>query len=406
MTDRSTQSGEAADTSRSEISPSSGILPAGAEILVVLLGRIGDVIFTLPSILALKADRPDLRIDWVVEDRCSDLLLDHPALRNVIIFPRRQFQDLMRAGKRLKALENVWETVRRIRETRYEAVLDFQALLKSGLLTGLSHGKRKLGSPSTYGHMREGSGLFSRQVSLSDPESHLVDRHFRVVEELVGYRPRPVPFTYSVSDSDQKNVDQAIHGAGWTGSGNEPMSFVLFHPFASWKTRCWPISHFASLAREFIRAGIAVGVIGGGGASQEATFAEMRSRIRELLPSLESHRFVPFMGRFSLKETGLLMTRSQLVIANDSGPMHLSSALGVRTVAIFGPTDPKRLGPYYQDTGRVLSSRLKCQPCMKRRCPIGTLCMTELEPKSVFDEAFSFMGARLPKSSFYQATRC
>lgn len=404
MIERSAQSGKAADASRSGFSTSSGTLPDGAEILVVLLGRIGDVIFTLPSILALKADRPDLRIDWVVEDRCSDLLLDHPAIRNLIIFPRRQFQELMKSGNRLKALEIVWRTIRRIRETRYEAVLDFQALLKSGLLTGLSHGKSKLGSPSTYGRMREGSGLFSRQVPLSDPESHLVDRHFLVVKELLGYGPRPVPFSYAVADSDRASVDRAIHESGW--SGTEPTPFVLFHPFASWKTRCWPISHFASLAAEFLRAGMAVGVIGGGGVSQESTFAEMRSKVGKLLPSLDGNRFVPFMGRFSLKETGLLMTRSQLVIANDSGPMHLSSALGVRTVAIFGPTDPKRLGPYYPDTGRVLSTRLKCQPCMKRRCPIGTLCMTELEPKTVFDESIAFMGVRPPHPSFYQASRC
>ena len=398
MTELFSQSAAVPKESESPASQFPDTLPAGSEILVVLLGRIGDVIFTMPSILALKNARPDLRIDWVVEDRCSDLLVDHPALRKVIIFPRRRFQDLRGSGKHLEALGILWKTVQKIRESKYEAVLDFQALLKSGLLTGLARGKRKLGSPSTYGHMREGSGLFSSQVPLFDTKAHLVDRHFRVVEELLGFKPRMVPFSYATSDEEREKVDSALNEAGWIGDRGEA-TFILIHPFASWQTRCWPIDHYTELAMDFLRAGLGVGVIGGGGESQESVFAEMHSRISSALPTIEKNRFAAFMGRLTLKETGLLMKRSRLVIANDSGPMHLASALGVRTAAIFGPTDPNRLGPYFPETGLVISKGLECQPCMKRRCPIGTLCMTELDPKTVFEESFSFMNGGLPESA-------
>jgi lipopolysaccharide heptosyltransferase I len=400
VTELLSKSADSPKKSESALNPFPDTLPAGAEILVVLLGRIGDVIFTMPSILALKNARPDLRIDWVVEDRCSDLLVDHPALRNVIVFPRKRFQDLRTSGKHLEALRILWETVQKIREAKYEAVLDFQALLKSGLLTGLARGKRKLGSPSTYGHMREGSGLFSRQVPLFDNKAHLVDRHFRVVEELLGYEPRMVPFSYATSEGEKEKVDSVLDETGWIEGGREIASFILIHPFASWQTRCWPIEYYTEVAMDFLRAGVRVGVIGGGGESQESVFAEMHSRISSVLPTIEKNRFAGFMGRLSLKETGMLMHQSRLVIANDSGPMHLASAMGVRTVAIFGPTDPNRLGPYFPETGLVISKGLECQPCMKRRCPIGTLCMTELDPKTVFEESFSFMNGRRADASF------
>lgn len=382
-----------------------GTLPEGSRILVVLLGRIGDVIFTLPSIIALKTVRPDIRVDWVVEDRCSDLLLNHPDIDRLIIFPRSEFEDLFRKGKWGDAFGVLRDLIRNIRSERYQAVLDFQGLLKSGLLTGLSRSQIKLGSPSTYGKMKEGSGFFSRQVPLDGTARHLVDRHFLVIKHLLGDIPFSRLFYLRIEEEEKKRVKKTLASIGWVSgpAGNEDgpfVPFVLIHPFASWETRQWPMDKFVSVARHFLGKDFRVGIVGGGGKLQEQLLEPFFRLQRETIAEKTGikNRVEFFPGTFSLRELAFLMQRSSLVLTDDSGPMHLSAAVGARTLGIFGPTDPVRLGPSYGVQCMSVHRSLLCQPCMKRRCPIGTLCMNELLPDQVIREAESLLN--IPSAGF------
>ena len=356
-------------------------LPAGSTVLVVLFGRIGDVIFTLPSILALKKARPDLRIDWLVEDRCADLLLNHPALRQVFLFRRGDYTRAVRERRFGEALEILRDLVRTVRKEQYGAVLDFQGLLKSGVATFLARGRIKLGSPSTYGRMKEGAGLFSRQVPLTREGLHLVERHLLVVRALLGQEVCLEPIFLDFSEEEKSHV-RALVG---------PDPYVLLHPFASWTTRIWPSASWARVAGEIARTGYRVVVAGAGGETQRRVMEE----ISEDVPG----GIVDFLGKGTLRELAFAMAASEAVLAVDSGPMHLAAATGTRVVALFGPTDPVRLGPYgprrteeggegMGRSGRVVTAGLSCQPCMERRCSIGTLCQEQLTPETVI-ESFS-----------------
>ena len=376
-------------------------LPVGGSILVVLLGRIGDVIFTLPSVIAIKKARPDIEVDWIVEDRCADLLLDHPVISNRIVFRRSEYQSLVKKKKYRAAFCLLRDLVMTVRKKKYDAVLDFQGLLKSGVLTGLARSPLKLGSPSTYGRMKEGAGLFSKQVSLSDPGLHLIDRHALVVRELLGDVPFTREFFLAFSEEDRNKVEDVLNQKGWGKriSSTADLPLILLHPFASWETRQWPMANFLETAIYFLKKGYRIGVIGGGGESQWNLLAPFRNfleKTEKSEPDINT-KMKFFLGELSLRGTGLLMTRSELVIAEDSGPMHLASALGVRTLGIFGPTDPVRLGPSYPPGSRSIHLDLLCQPCMKRRCPIGTLCMTNLSPEVVIREAEDLLSVPLAK---------
>ena len=383
----------------------SGKIPVGGAVLIVLLGRIGDVIFTLPSVIAIKNARPDIEIDWIIEDRCADLLLDHPVISHRIVFHRSEYQSLVKKKKYREAFCLLRDLVRRVRKKKYDAVLDFQGLLKSGVLTGIARSSLKLGSPSTYGRMREGAALFSRQVPLSDPGLHLIDRHALVVRELLGDVPFTREFFLAFSEEDRIKVDDVLSHKGW-GNMNSPTGLsplILLHPFASWETRQWPMASFLETAIYFLKKGYRIGIIGGGEKSQWdllAPFREYLEKTEKTEPDITT-RMKFFLGELSLRGTGLLMTRSELVIADDSGPMHLASALGVRTLGIFGPTDPVRLGPSYPPGSRSVHLDLLCQPCMKRRCPIGTLCMTNLSPENVIREAEDLLSVPLAKQDRY-----
>ncbi len=356
--------------------PGESVLPPGSSVLVVLFGRIGDVIFTLPSVLALKKARPDLSIDWLVEDRCADLLLDHPALRRVLLFRRGTYSRAMKGRRFSNALKILVDLVRTVRQERYAAVLDFQGLLKSGVATFLARGRVKLGSPSTYGRMKEGAGLFSRQVLMLQQGLHLVERHLLVIGELLGHPVLPEPIRLDFSEEERLHVRSRM--------GSEP--YVLLHPFASWATRNWPSSSWSRVAQEISSRGYRIALAGAGGALQEKTKAEIEGSV--------PGGVIDLLGTLSLRELFLAMASSEAVLAVDSGPMHLAASTGTRVLALFGPTDPVRLGPYgpmiadrtrevMGRNGRVLSAGLACQPCMLRRCPIGTPCQDRLRPEEV-----------------------
>ena len=359
-------------------------LPKNGAVLVVLFGRIGDVIFTLPSVAALARARPDLSIDWIVEDRCADLLTDHPLLRRVIRFERARVASLRKEGHPLQALREMGHLVRTLRAQRYDAVLDFQGLLKSGVATGLARGGVKLGSPSTYGRMREGSAFFSRMVALPDPGLHLVERHLLVVRKLLGEPVEPISSGLSLADSEIRSAKAK--------TGGDP--FVLIHPFASWETRNWLPDFWRETAGEMVRRGFRVIVAGAGGEPQESV-------ARKILEGTNGKGH-SLLGALSLKELAAAMALSEVVLAVDSGPMHIAASSGARVVALFGPTDPVRLGPFgplkrpgekesYGRSGRVVSAGLPCQPCMLRRCPIGIPCQSQLSPAHVVEAAFALM---------------
>ncbi len=303
-------------------------------------------------------------------------------MRKVILFHRQDYSRSLKNRRWGRTLGIVRDLVGEIRSERYAAVLDFQGLLKSGLATFLAHGKVKLGSPSTYGRMKEGAGFFSRQVLLDRRDRHLVERHLLVVQQLLGTSLRPEPIRIDFTRTEMEKVHRLI--------GDDP--FVLFHPFASWQTRTWPFRSWAQVASTFAMKGLRVALAGVGGASQE--------RVKEEIGAGVQGGVIDVMGTLTLRELALAMARSEAVLAVDSGPMHLASAMGTRVVALFGPTDPVRLGPFgpfltpsgEEDMGRtgmVVTAGLPCQPCMMRRCPIGTPCQERLSPDIVvgaFDE--------------------
>ncbi len=353
-------------------------LPKNGEVLVVLFGRIGDVIFTLPAVAALARARPDLSIDWIVEDRCSDLLTGHPLLRRVILFERARVTSLRKEGHPLRALGEIGRLVRTVRSRRYDAVLDFQGLLKSGVTTGLARGTRKLGSPSTYGKMREGSAFFSRMVSLPHSGLHLVERHLLVASELLGEPVKPVSSGLAIPAAEIRSAREKV--------GRDP--FVLIHPFASWETRNWSPGFWRETAKSMIERGFHVVVAGAGGSHQEEVARQIIKDSGERGHSL--------LGALSLRELAAAMALSEAVLAVDSGPMHIAASAGARVVALFGPTDPVRLGPFgprkrtgeredYGRSGQIVAAGLPCQPCMLRHCPIGTPCQSELYPSVIVE---------------------
>jgi lipopolysaccharide heptosyltransferase I len=288
-------------------------------ILIIRLSAIGDVVRVLPALHCVRDAYPNAQIDWIVERKAADLLIDHPDIDDVLIFERPETG----AAREFLAL------CRRIRARRYDIVIDFHGILKSGLLVAAS------GARERYGFARpraqEGSFLFTnRKVKLGPEIANRIHENLALVEPLAPGRKK-LDVTISVPDNVQETVEEYFHdtfdGAKWV---------VAMHVPVDRKEKQWPLEHFAALADMLLADG-RFEVMLTYGPGQEA----MARRV-ELLST--RHPIVaPELG--SLKEYAWVARCADLYFGGDTGPMHIASAMETPVVAVFGGTDPEKHAP-------------------------------------------------------------
>ncbi len=320
------------------------------KVLIIKLSSIGDVIHTLPALYALREGLgKKARIDWLVEEAASSVLSGHPLIDNVIVVKRGWARHLRENLKR----------AREIAAERYDIVIDFQGLLKSGVWVALSRGGRKIG----FSNSREMSPLFyNEKLPPFDIERHAVDRYLDLAR-YAGGRAGEAVFTLKYGGSVKKKATLKLKEAGISDKDG----FFAIIPRARWATKLWDDRMFVEAAKRIsIDTGLVPLLIGG--LSDERALDQMRASIGGRAASLA--------GRTDLLELAEVLRLSKCVVTVDSGPMHLAAAVGARVVALFGPTAANRTGPYGRGH-RVVRKGLACSPCFKRSCP-DVRCMKEI----------------------------
>lgn len=327
-------------------------------ILIVKLSALGDVIQTLPALNLLKRVYPDSEIDWIVEERNAELLLEHPYLKKVFLF-RKDF---------FKSPSKFLNFIRTLRKNQYTAVIDFQGLLKSAMLTFFTKSKYKMG----FSNSREGSPLFYNvKFSPFDPELHAVKRYLLLVKNTVNFLTPKTTFSFSEEEilyhHPLVEKEPPI---------NLRRPFLLFIPGARWETKLWPLSYWKSLLElsSELREKYDFYFIGSAKEREIKLWAEEMEKAFSGVFS--------WVGKLSLKEVAYLMQRAAFVVSVDTGTMHLASLLNRPVLALFGPTSPRRTGPWSKNSF-VLQENLSCIPCFQRNCRALT-CMQKLSPEKVW----------------------
>lgn len=323
--------------------------PEKLNILIVKLSAIGDVIHTLPSLAALRRLYPDAHITWVIEEDSSDIIEGHPCLDRVIISRRKSWlKNLKKLHEVRKTIDEMASFVATLRDRRYDLVVDFHGLLKSSLIVLLSGGRRKLG----YDSMQELSGLFLGEKIYEDMNKHAVDRYLDLPRHLGADIGKP-EFAIHIGEENRNRVDNLLKESGISVED----SFVSVNPVAFWDTKLWEDDKFARLC-DRITEELKMKVVFTGGRNRKTV-----ERIRSLMnfPSAD------LAGRTTLRDLAYLYELSDIIITTDSGPMHVSAAVGTPTVALFGPTDPARTGPYGEGH-TVIRKNLPCSPCFLKKC--------------------------------------
>ena len=330
-------------------------------ILIVKLSAIGDVIHTLPSLTALRKLYPDAHITWVVEEAAADLIKNHPYLDAVLVSRRKSWIKDFQRGEIRRPLQEIFSFVKKLRQRSYDLVIDFHGLLKSSLIVLLSAGRRKLG----YDSLQELSGLFLNDRISEDMNKHAVDRYLDFPRYL-GAKITQAEFVLPGNRDAEVKAQRLLDKYNLVNK-----KFIAVNPIAYGETKLWDDEKFARLA-DLIVANLNSNIV----------FTGSEKGPLEKIISQMSSNALSLGGETSLPELAYLYKKAQLVITTDSGPMHLAAAVGTEVVALFGPTDPARTGPY--GAGHtIIRTELSCSPCFLKNCPTKK-CMHDILPEQVF----------------------
>jgi lipopolysaccharide heptosyltransferase I len=320
-------------------------------VLIIKPSAIGDVVHALPILNLLRTHWPQSHIAWLVTPACAGLLEDHPQLDEVIPFERRLFGQ---AWKNPKAAARLYVFQKELRARKFDLVIDLQGLFRSAWLAKRSGAPIRVG----FANARELAWTFyTHRVPVHTLEQHAIDRYLSVLEFL-GLPKAPVDFVFPTSGVDRDHISQFLPRG---------KRYAVLLPGTNWLTKRWPTEHFASLIRPlYERHGLTTVLAG---SPDEVSLCEQV--YRHAATAHPDPRALPpvinLAGKTTLRQLVALLRDADLVLANDSGPMHIASALGRPLVTLFGPTSPLRTGPYNRlDT--VLHLDIPCSPCYSRKC--------------------------------------
>jgi len=331
------------------------------KILIVQPSRLGDVIFALPAVCAIRKRYPNAYIAWAVDERCARLIEGHSAIDKLFVFNRSKV-----------SINYVLNYRKLLRAENFDLSIDFHGLFKSAFLVSLAGAKFKLASSSTRG-MKELSWVFSKEIKPEVEQSHCVMRHLAVAKYLDCSLNNNTEYELKINEDEQNSASEVLKKCGVDST----KPYIVLFTGGGWLSRRWPIERFAKLCDEINNESIAqVVLIGGkeGGACEKG--------LNESLLSLSTTKIFDTTGLLSLQQLMYILSKAAAFVGNEAGPMHIAMALGTPCVAIIGPTDPNRTGPYGKNV-IVVRKSVSCQPCRNRKCK-NIKCMQLIGVDDVF----------------------
>ncbi len=329
------------------------------KILILKPSSLGDVVQAIPVLRLLKAHLPQSQIYWWIESHLAPLLEGDPDLSGLILFDRHRWGRPQNWGE-------LCRSVRRTRAEHFDWVIDLQCLARSAIFAWLSNGGLTIGLDEPREMARSFYDLTAGRPSF---HTHAVDWYLSVLP-LLG-----IPVRNSFVWLPPKAEIAAAVRRKWPAS--DQACWIILQPGARWPTKRWPVESFAQLVLELAKARPDIQFAILGGAEDQPLGKQIAAAVPE--------RCLDLTGRLSLPEMVEWIRFARLMITNDTGPMHVAAAIGTPLVALFGPTEPRRTGPYSQPQA-VLQMDLPCAPCFRSRCrwPEPQACLKNLAASTVF----------------------
>uniref|UniRef100_A0A7C1XC88 Lipopolysaccharide heptosyltransferase 1 n=1 Tax=Pseudomonas graminis TaxID=158627 RepID=A0A7C1XC88_9PSED len=349
-------------------------------VLLIKTSSLGDVIHTLPALTDAMNALPGIQFDWVVEEGFAEIPTWHPAVANVIPVAIRRWR------------KNLWQTVkngewrrfkRRLRDTRYDLVIDAQGLLKSAWLTRYVKAP-VAGLDKTSAREPMAARFYDRPYVVARGQ-HAVERLRQLFAQALGYR---VPAGLGDYGLDRSRLLTATNDA----------PFVLFLHGTTWDTKHWPELYWRQLAERMIGQGLEVRLPWGNPAE--------KARAERIADGLDNAVVLP---KLNLAGVARVLASAQGCVAVDTGLGHLAAALDVPTLSLFGPTNPGLTGAYGRSQVHLAAEYPACAPCLQKKCTyrptpedqrqVDTerewpMCFTRLNPERVANQLGALLLAK------------
>ncbi|MCX8069354.1 MAG: glycosyltransferase family 9 protein, partial [Thermodesulfovibrionales bacterium] len=255
---------------------------------------MGDIVHALPVLHAIKNVFPNDETHWLVAKGFEGLLQGHPLIDKLIVINKDYWKKINSLGKTIKELKTLSVT---LKEQNYDIVIDLQGLLRSGILTALTKAPIRIG----FSDAREGSPFFYNKKIEGGKDIHAVHRYLKLAKVITGNEIKDIQFPFppiNPSDKVKMTIDKL-------------KSFNIIIPGARWQSKKWQTEKFAQLVTFLDKSSIILG-----------TKADSRSA--QLIHKIAPDKVIDLTGQTDLKEMIYIISNANLVITNDTGPMHIA----------------------------------------------------------------------------------
>jgi lipopolysaccharide heptosyltransferase I len=302
------------------------------KVALVKLSSLGDVVHALPVAATLRARWPSARLTWIAERREAAVLAGHPALDAVVAVDTRRWRRARRPADVKAAAGELTALAARLRAARFDVALDAQGLLKSGMLAWLTRAPLRVGFGARRCREPLSAAFTNRRVTPPPSARHVVEQYLALLEPL-GVGPSLLEFHLPCEPAVEARADEVYRRAGAAAAAG----LIAISPGAGRADKRWPPERFGVLARRLAaESGVDVLVVWGPG--EEA--------LARAVVQGAAHAAVVLAPPTDLSDLVAVLRRASLMVAADTGPLHVAAALRVPCLGLYGPTRAERNGPY------------------------------------------------------------
>ena len=331
-------------------------------ILVIKLRYIGDVLLATPTVRAIKAARPDVRVTMMVNRGTEEVLSGNPDVDEIVVLDKG-------------SLAAQWRLIFGLRRRRFDTVIDLTDGDRSAFLSWISGASVRIGFNDEH---RWRGRCYTQVVQPVPGVRHRIDRDLEALKPMSIQAGSKDPQLW-LTPEEANNADQLLDQFGVQRS--QPI--VILQPGARYWNKAWPPERYAQLADHLTyQYGCQVLI---GGSDQDIDLAQQIQQIAKSSP-------VNMAGRTTIKQFAAIAKKSALFVGSDSGAMHIASAVGTPLVALFGPSSPREWGPRGGPV-EVLYKEIDCRSCIHPTCTRGEQnCMKLIAVDEVMTASGRLMG--------------
>ncbi len=325
------------------------------KILVIKPSSLGDVIHSLPLLYSLRKCFPKAAIHWVISKGICEILEDNPLIDRLWIIEKDRWKDLFHINDNLREFKYIYGSLRGV---GFDLSIDIQGLLRSGLMSWASKADLRIG----FKEAREGSRYFYTEKIKGGRDIHAVDRYLKIARHL-GCNTDEVNFPLSFAAGNRNMVESL------------PGEYAVIVPSAGKEANRWPAERFGEIASMLQISSVVVS-------------SKKDSHIAETVTNKSKGKAISLGGKTGLKELITIIKGARFLISNDTGPMHIAAAFNIPVIAIFGPANPVRTGPYGK-IHTIVREDLECSPCYRKKRCSHWRCIEEITVEKVYKAIYT-----------------